>query len=62
MICVNGIRECGGCMDCRKDETFYCPVCMEQVFEIVYLSSKGALLGCDKCVRAAYYRELKSEV
>lgn len=51
MICVNGCRECTGCMQCQADpEPIYCDVCGKEV-EHLYKNEAGDVVGCDRCIK-----------
>ena len=51
MICVNGARECTGCMACQPDpEPVYCPVCGEETTEYLYKDKSGDVVGCENCI------------
>lgn len=51
MICVNGCRECDGCMACQHDpEPICCEVCGKEV-EHLYKNADGDVVGCDNCIR-----------
>lgn len=43
-------QECDGCMDCKPDIHYYCPVCKEEVYEAVFVDNDGDVIGCDNCV------------
>jgi hypothetical protein len=60
MICIRG-GECTGCMDCREPEEYYCPICGERVFEIVYVSTDGDVVGCENCVNTKEPYEVLGE-
>lgn len=48
--CVKGIKEeCDGCMECKEEIFFYCPVCGEMVLETVFVSNNGEIIGCENC-------------
>lgn len=50
-MCVrNQSRECDGCMECKDDYKYYCPVCGEEVYADVYVNDEGTILGCENCV------------
>lgn len=49
--CVRGPGECDGCGECSKSKTYYCPVCGEAVFEVVYVDDLGTVLGCENCAQ-----------
>ena len=52
LACVSGGKECNGCMGCQPEPTpFYCPVCNEEVEEMVY-KIDSEIIGCDACVEA----------
>ena len=44
-------RDCDGCMDCKSEKDYYCPVCGKEVCETVYVSNSGEVLGCDNCAQ-----------
>lgn len=47
--CVkNNTRECDGCMDCKQEQNYYCPICGEEVYETVFVSD-GEVIGCENC-------------
>jgi uncharacterized OB-fold protein len=48
-MCVKADRECDGCGDCRPDPHYYCPVCGEEVYETVFVSDVGEVIGCENC-------------
>ena len=48
--CVKYGGECDGCGSCQEEKEYYCPVCGEQVFETVYVSNDGDVVGCENCV------------
>ncbi len=51
-MCVKSLfRECDACGDCNPEPRFYCPVCGDEVFEAVYVSNGGDILGCDNCAQ-----------
>jgi hypothetical protein len=48
--CVkNGVSECDGCMSCRTENSFYCPVCGNEVYETVFVANDGEVIGCENC-------------
>lgn len=48
--CVKGLKkECDGCMECKEERDFYCPVCGCKVRETVFVSNSGEVVGCDNC-------------
>ena len=49
--CVNGHKECNGCMACQPDKIYYCPICGEEVYESVFVDNSGNILGCDNCIQ-----------
>lgn len=44
-------KDCDGCMDCAPERSYYCPVCGREVYETVYVSNSGEVLGCDNCAQ-----------
>ena len=44
-------KECDGCMECRPDLHYYCPICGEEVYESVFVDNGGNVLGCDNCAQ-----------
>lgn len=50
MICISGGKECTGCMSCREESEYYCPVCGEQVEEHLYKTNEGEIVGCENCI------------
>lgn len=49
--CVISDKECTGCMACKPEQHYYCPVCGEKVYETVYVSNDGDVLGCENCAQ-----------
>ena len=50
-ICkLNYCKECDGCMVCREEKKYFCPICGEKVFETVYVDNSGDVIGCENCV------------
>ena len=44
-------RECDGCGDCTPDYHYYCPVCGDEVYETVFVSNDGEVIGCENCAQ-----------
>lgn len=52
MTCVNGARECDGCMMCLPEpEPEPCPCCGSEDYDVCYRQG-GDWIGCDKCITA----------
>ena len=50
-MCVkNSSRECDGCMECKDDYKYFCPICNAEVYADVYVNKEGEILGCENCV------------
>ena len=49
MMCIKSNRECDGCMDCKPEQHYYCPVCGEEVYETVFVNNNGDVIGCENC-------------
>lgn len=47
--CVKGRGECNGCMDCKPEVHYYCPICGEEVYETVFVDNDGDVIGCENC-------------
>ncbi len=60
MICIHG-GECTGCMGCQEEKEYYCPICGEQVFETLYVSNDGDIVGCENCVTTKEPYEVMNE-
>ena len=58
--CIKNSRECDGCMECHG-KSYYCPVCGEAVYENLYVSIDGAIIGCDNCVEKKDVWEVMEE-
>lgn len=43
--------ECDGCMACKPDPHYYCPICGEEVFETVFVDNDGEIIGCENCAK-----------
>ena len=48
-MCIKGRGECDGCMDCKPDEHYYCPICGAECYEAVYVDNNGTIIGCENC-------------
>ena len=44
-------RECDGCMVCKTEDRYFCPVCGQEAYEAVYVSNVGDVIGCDNCAQ-----------
>lgn len=49
MACINGAKECDGCMACQPELT-PCPHCGGEDYEIQYIQD-GEWIGCDECTK-----------
>ena len=50
LVCEkNPGRLCNGCMDCRPEPHYYCPVCDSEVYETVFVNNDGEVIGCENC-------------
>ena len=51
--CVNGVSECTGCMACQSETErhYYCPVCGKEIYETVFVSNDGDVIGCENCAQ-----------
>jgi hypothetical protein len=47
--CIKSSRECDGCMGCRPEPHYYCPVCGGEVYETVFVYHGGEVIGCENC-------------
>ena len=45
----SGNHECDGCGCCDETPTYICPICGEEVYESVFVTNDGEVLGCDNC-------------
>ena len=45
----NSIHDCVGCMACKPESHYYCPVCGEEVYDTVYVNTGGDIVGCENC-------------
>lgn len=50
-MCVKGRGECNGCMACRPEPHYYCPVCSKEVYETVFVANDGEVIGCENCIQ-----------
>ena len=48
-MCTMKNRECDGCMECKPEEHYYCPICGEEVYETVFVANDGDVIGCEHC-------------
>ena len=50
--CVNNSSaECTGCMNCKPEKHYYCPICGEEVCETVFVDNDGEVIGCENCAQ-----------
>lgn len=49
--CKYGSRECDGCGRCEEDQKYFCPICGEEVYETVFVTNDGEVLGCENCAQ-----------
>ena len=38
-------------MVCKSDDRYYCPVCGQEVYESVFVSNDGDVIGCENCAQ-----------
>ena len=50
MTCISGSCECDGCMECQDEEEYICPKCGKEVFDTIYISDDGSIVGCENCI------------
>lgn len=52
LICErNPGKLCDGCMDCRPEVHYYCPICNAEVYETVFVDNEGEVIGCENCAQ-----------
>lgn len=63
LVCEkNPCKECDGCMDCKEETHYYCPICDAEVYESVYVNNDGEVIGCEHCAEIKEPHEvLKNE-
>lgn len=44
-------KECDACGECNPDSNYYCLVCGEKVYEVVYVNNEGEVIGCENCAQ-----------
>ena len=50
-MCVKGRGECIGCMDCKPETHYSCPMCGKEVYEEVFVDKKSKeIIGCENCI------------
>lgn len=49
--CKFGNHECDGCGRCEEEQRYFCPVCGEEVFETIFVSNDGDVIGCENCAQ-----------
>ena len=60
--CVkNHNRECDGCMDCKPEIHYYCPICDAEVYETVFVNNDGDVIGCENCAEIKEPHEVLSD-
>ena len=58
----NHSQECDGCMCCKTDTHYYCPICGEEVFETLFVNTNGEVIGCENCAESKeLYEVLEDE-
>ena len=61
-MCVKGRGECDGCMACKPEAHYYCPICGYEVYETVFVNNEGEVIGCEHCAEIKEPHEvLKNE-
>ena len=50
-ICIYGSGECSGCMNCKPNPHYYCPVCGKEVYDTVFVDNSGDVIGCENCAQ-----------
>ena len=48
-MCKRYGKECDACGECKPNPRYFCPVCGDEVYESVFVSNDGEVLGCDNC-------------
>ena len=43
--------ECSGCMCCKPEPTYYCPICGDEILYTVYVANDGTVIGCENCAK-----------
>ena len=51
MCTKNHNIECDGCGRCQPTPHYYCPICSEEVYETVFISNEGEIIGCENCAQ-----------
>ena len=67
MICVNGCKECTGCMNCMEysEKHQHCPVCghILDCDDIVYrVRENDEITGCQHCTESILAEEVSNEL
>ena len=44
-------KECDGCGECNPVQHYYCPICGDEVYETVFVSNDGEVIGCENCAQ-----------
>ena len=47
----SGNQECDSCGRCGKTPSYFCPVCGEEVYETIFVTNDGEVLGCENCAQ-----------
>jgi uncharacterized OB-fold protein len=50
-MCKRYNKECDACGECSPSPRYYCPICGEEVYEVVYVNNEGEILGCENCAQ-----------
>lgn len=49
-MCVKNSRvECDGCMACKEEVHYYCPICGKEVYETIFVDNNRNVIGCENC-------------
>ena len=49
-MCIKGNTECDGCLACKSEIHYYCPICGEEVYDTVFITGSGDIVGCENCI------------
>lgn len=48
-MCIKANRECDGCMGCKPEVRYFCPICGKEIYETVFVTNDGEVIGCENC-------------
>lgn len=44
-------KECDGCGFCEPEYHYFCPICGKEIYETVFVTNEGDVIGCENCAQ-----------